>query len=149
MEISGCISSILAQKASQVWSITPETTVFDAIVLMAEKNVGALPVMTGDRVIGVISERDYTRKIILLGRSSKQTAVREIMSQRLLTTTPNETVNECMAIMTANRIRHLPVIEDEKLVGILSIGDLVRWTLSAQAATIEHLERYVTGQYPT
>lgn len=149
MEISGCISSILAQKTPQVWSITPETTVFDAIVLMAEKNVGALPVMSGEQVLGMISERDYTRKIILLGRSSKQTAVREIMSQQLLTTAPNDTVNECMAVMTANRIRHLPVMEGGRLVGILSIGDLVRWTLSAQAATIEHLERYVTGQYPT
>jgi len=149
MEISSCISSLLTQKASQVWLTTPDSTVFEAIALMADKNIGALPVMKGAQLVGVISERDYTRKVILQGRSSKQTSVREIMSPRLITVSPNNTVNECMAMMTENRVRHLPVLEGDKLVGLISIGDMVRWTLSAQAATIEHLERYVTGQYPT
>ena len=148
MEFAGFVSSILNQKDPQVWSIAPDATVFEAIERMAEKNVGALAVMSGDKLIGMVSERDYTRKVILLGKSSKKTPVREIMSEQLVTVLQNDTLTECMAIMTRLRIRHLPVLDGQKLVGILSTGDVVKWALSAQAATIEHLERYVTGEYP-
>ena len=150
IEISGKVSSILAhKKASTVWSIGPNAMVFDAIQLMDEKNVGALPVVENANLLGVISERDYTRKVILKGKSSKETPVRDIMTEQLITVNPGDSVTKCMRIMTEKRVRHLPVLEGTRLVGILSIGDLVKWTISAQKAAIENLERYVTGDYPS
>ncbi len=149
MEVSGRVSAILAQKkASTVWSIGPNAMVIDAIQLMDAKNVGALPVVENGTLVGIVSERDYTRKVILKGRSSKETPVSDIMTEQLLTVNPNESVTECMRIMTEKRVRHLPVLEGSNLVGILSIGDVVNWFISAQTATIDNLERYVTGDYP-
>ena len=143
IEISGKVSSILAhKKASTVWSIGPNAMVFDAIQLMDEKNVGALPVVDNKTLVGVVSERDYTRKIIVKGRSSKDTPVSDIMTKELLTVNSGDSVAECMRIMTEKRVRHLPVLEGTKLVGILSIGDVVNWLMSAQKAMIDNLERY-------
>jgi CBS domain-containing protein len=143
IEISGKVSSILAhKKASTVWSIGPNAMVFDAIQLMDEKNVGALPVLDDKTLVGVVSERDYTRKIIVKGRSSKDTPVSDIMTKELLTVNSGDLVAECMRIMTEKRVRHLPVLEGTKLVGILSIGDVVSWLMSAQKAMIDNLERY-------
>jgi signal-transduction protein with cAMP-binding, CBS, and nucleotidyltransferase domain len=143
IEISGKVSSILAhKKASTIWSIGPNAMVFDAIQLMDEKNVGALPVVDNKSLVGVVSERDYTRKVIVKGRSSKDTPVSDIMTKELLTVNPGDSVAECMRIMTEKRVRHLPVLEGTKLVGILSIGDVVNWLMSAQNAMIDNFERY-------
>ena len=143
IEISGKVGSILAhKKASTVWSIGPHAMVFDAIHLMDEKNVGALPVVDDKTLVGVVSERDYTRKVIVKGRSSKDTPVSDIMTKELLTVNPGDSVAECMRIMTEKRVRHLPVLEGTELVGILSIGDVVNWLMSAQKAMIDNLERY-------
>jgi CBS domain-containing protein len=144
MEVSGRVSAILAhKKASTVWSIGPNAMVIDAIQLMGEKNVGALPVVDNGTLVGIVSERDYTRKVILKGRSSKETPVSDIMTAQLLTVTPSDNVIECMRIMTEKRVRHLPVLEGTNLVGILSIGDVVNWFITAQTATIDDLERYI------
>src|ERR1700761_5211649 len=143
IEISGKVSSILAHKrASTVWSIGPNAMVFDAIQLMDEKNVGALPVVDNKALVGIVSERDYTRKIIVKGRSSKDTPVSDIMTKELLTVNPTNSVTECMRIMTDKRVRHLPILEGSKLIGILSIGDVVNWLMSAQKAALDNLERY-------
>ena len=138
----------MALKGSAVWSIAPNSMVFDAIQLMADKNVGALPVVDNGQLVGMISERDYTRKVALQGKSSKDTPVREIMSHEVVTVNVADTINECMRLMTDSRIRHLPVMEGKKLMGLVSIGDLVRGIISAQTATIEALEKYITGDYP-
>jgi CBS domain-containing protein len=149
MNVSGSVSAILAhKKASTLWSIGPNAMVIDAIRLMDEKNVGALPVVDNGRLVGIVSERDYTRKIILKGRSSKETPVNEIMTKQLVTVNPGDSVTECMRIISEKRVRHLPVLERADLVGILSIGDVVNWLISAQTATIDNLERYITGDYP-
>ena len=148
MEIAGSVSAILAHKGSAVWSIAPDATVFDAIQLMADKNVGALPVMENGRLAGIISERDYTRKVILKGKSSKETPVKDIMTQEIVTVDSGDSVTVCMRLMTDKRIRHLPVMEGSKMVGLVSIGDLVRRIISAQTATIDNLEKYITGDYP-
>jgi len=148
MEIAGSVGGILASKGSAVWSIAPNAMVFDAIQLMAEKNVGALPVVENGKLVGIISERDYTRKVILKGKSSKETPIKDIMTQELLTVHPGDSITECMRLMTDNRVRHLPVIEEDKMVGLVSIGDLVRRIISAQTATIDNLEKYITGDYP-
>jgi CBS domain-containing protein len=148
MEIAGSVGVILALKGSAVWSIAPNSMVFDAIQLMADKNVGALPVVDNGQLVGMISERDYTRKVALKGRSSKDTPVREIMSHEVVTVNVADTISECMRVMTDSRIRHLPVMEGEKMMGLVSIGDLVRGIISAQTATIEFLEKYITGDYP-
>ncbi len=139
------VSSILSSKGSRIWSVEPETTVFDAIKTMADKNVGALLVMEGEKLVGVISERDYTRKVALKGRSSRDTTVREILSPNVVSATPRHTIEVCMRLMTENRVRHLPIVEGETVVGVVSIGDLVNWTISAQHAAIEQLENYITG----
>ena len=147
IEISGKVSGILAhKKASTVWSIGPNATVIDAIRLMDEKNVGALPVVENGKLVGIVSERDYTRKIILKGRSSKDTPVSDIMTKEVLTVNPSTGITECMQIMTDKRVRHLPVLEGTDLVGILSIGDVVNWLLSAQKAMIDNLERYTLAE---
>ena len=130
------------KKISTVWSIGPNAMVIDAIRLMDEKNVGALPVLDHGTLVGVVSERDYTRKVIVKGRSSKDTPVSDIMTKELLTVNPSHSIAECMRIMTEKRVRHLPVLEGTKLVGILSIGDVVNWLISAQTATIDNFERY-------
>jgi CBS domain-containing protein len=145
MEVAGSVGAILAHKGSAVWSIAPNSMVFDAIQLMADKNVGALPVVDNGQLVGMISERDYTRKISLKGKSSKQTPVREIMTEEVVTVNAGDTISECMRVMTDSRIRHLPVIEGKKMIGLISLGDLVKWVISAQTATIEALEKYITG----
>jgi len=139
------ISSILHQKASALWSVAPEATVFDAIKLMAEKNIGALPVVSGGTLVGIFTERDYTRKIALHGKTSKNTQVREIISSEVISVAPDESVEECMRLMTENRVRHLPVLQNTELVGIISIGDLVNWIISTQSAAIEQMEQYIAG----
>jgi len=148
MKIYDTIRDILKKKGHEVWSITPESTVYRAIEVMADKHVGALVVIDGDKVVGIISERDYARKVILSRRSSKETCVEEIMASPVIFVEPNHAVDECMRIMTNNHIRHLPVIQQEKVIGIVSIGDLVNWIISAQDHTIRLLENYVTGKYP-
>ena len=139
---------ILKNKGSQIWSLAPDATVYEAISTMAEKNVGALLVVSEGKLVGIISERDYARKVILKDKSSKKTLVGDIMTSPVITVTPGHTVDECMQIMTDNRIRHLPVIEGEKLVGTISIGDLVKAIISTQAETIQQLDNYITGKYP-
>ena len=139
---------ILKNKGSQIWSLAPDATVYEAISTMAEKNVGALLVVSEGKLVGIISERDYARKVILKDKSSKKTLVGDIMTSPVITVTPGHTLDECMQIMTDNRIRHLPVIEGEKLVGTISIGDLVKAIISTQAETIQQLDNYITGKYP-
>jgi CBS domain-containing protein len=142
------IREILNQKGNIVWSITPETTVLDAIKMMAEKNVGALLVTKESRLVGVLSERDYTRNVVLKGRTSKDTPVREIISGRVVSVSADHTVEECMRLMTEHRIRHLPVVEGSKILGVISIGDLVNSIISSQNSAIQQLETYITG-FPT
>ena len=139
------VRNILDTKGHEVWCIGPEDTVFDALRLMAEKEVGSLMVMDGARVAGLISERDYARKIVLLGRTSPNTLVKEIMTSHVAYTHLEQPIEECMAVMTEKRIRHLPVMEQGKLVGIISIGDLVKAIIADQKFIIEQLERYITG----
>jgi len=141
------VAVILNTKSGRIWTTTPDTIVYDAIELMAEKAIGALPVVVEGRLVGIISERDYARKIILHGRSSKETQVREIMSAPV-TVTPQFTVDECMRLVTHRRTRHLSVLDGEKLVGVVSIGDLVNSIIAAQAHTIDQLHSYITGGYP-
>lgn len=145
MEITGHIGSLLGKKGSQIWSLAPTASVYDAIAMMAEKQVGALPVLDGNSLVGIVSERDYARKVILKGRSSKDTPVTDIMSSPVVTVTPAHTVEACMHLVTEKRIRHLPVVEGGRIVGMVSIGDLVNWTISAQQETIVHLETYISG----
>jgi|SRR5690242_6684238 len=145
MNPNGTISEILSHKGAQVWSISPEATVFDAIQLMADKNIGALLVTEADRLVGILTERDYTRKVALKGKSSKQTAVKEILSGTVIHVSPDHTVEECMRLMTDHRVRHLPVLEADRLVGVISIGDLVNWIITAQSNTINLLQSYISG----
>ena len=145
---TGTISEILNLKGSQVWTVSPEIMVFDAIQLMADKNIGALLVTEHGRLLGIMSERDYTRKIALKGKSSKQTPVREIISGKVISVCPSHTVEDCMRLMTDHRVRHLPVLSDDNIIGIVSIGDLVNWIISAQTTTIHQLQTYITG-YPS
>jgi len=149
MKIADTVSSIITFKKHQnVWSAAPNDSVFSAIELMAEKNIGALPVIENKRLVGIISERDYTRKVILKNRSSKSTSVREIMTSRVYTISLDTKVSSAMELMTEKFIRHLPIVEDGFVVGMISIGDLVRRTISAQGALIDQLESYLTNSYP-
>lgn len=137
------VSELLQAKEHEVWSVTPNTSVYDSLKLMADKNVGALLVLDADKVVGVFSERDYARKVILEGKSSKELSVKEIMSTEVVSVNPSQSIDECMALMTNKRIRHLPVLEGNRLVGIISIGDVVKATISEREVTITHLENYI------
>jgi CBS domain-containing protein len=147
MDVSGTIGAILNQKGTQVYSIVPDAMVFEAIEMMEAKNVGALLVLRDEKVVGIISERDYTRKVFLRGKRSRETRVDEIMSKDVTVTSSSEPVEKCMRLMTEKRIRHLPVVDNGNLRGVLSIGDLVKHIISTQSATIEHLESYIHGGY--
>ncbi|MEK6571801.1 MAG: CBS domain-containing protein [Bacteroidota bacterium] len=139
------VRQILETKGHEVWSVSAEATVYDALKVMSEKNVGALVVLDGGRLEGVISERDYARKVILKGKFSKEMPVREIMSTDVVTVLPNQSIEECMALMTNKRVRHLPVLEGNSLVGVISIGDVVKAIISEQEFTIKQLMNYITG----
>jgi CBS domain-containing protein len=147
MDVSGNIGAILGQKSGEVFSVSPDATVFEAIQMLDQKNVGALLVMEGDKLVGMVSERDYTRKVVLKGKRSRETKVSEIMSTELKLTHPQEGVETCLRLMTDKRIRHLPVMEGNKVIGIISIGDLVKWVIASQSAAIAHLENYISGGY--
>lgn len=148
MELNDTIELLLRDKGSDVWHVSTQTLVYDAIALMAEKRIGALLVIDNGKVEGVFSERDYTRKVTLQGKSSRTTQVREIMSSPVVQVAPHETVGEVMALMTEHRIRHMPVVDNGKVVGVLSIGDIVKWIIDVQREHITHLHGYITGQYP-
>ena len=148
MKLVDTIRSILKHKGGQIWSVSPDAMVYHALELMSDKEVGALLVISDGKLVGVFSERDYARKVILHGKSSKQLQVREVMTSPVIFVTPKHNVDECMTIMTNSRVRHLPVVEDENVVGVVSIGDLVKWIISAQEETIHQLENYITGKYP-
>lgn len=139
------VSDVLKIKGSDVWTIGPDASVYDAIHLMTEKKVGALMVVEGGKVVGVISETDYTRKIILKGRTSQQTPVKDIMTSHVLYVGPDQDIEECMILMTEKRTRHLPVMDEGRLIGVISIGDAVKSVIDEQRFTIEQLERYITG----
>ena len=147
MNVSGTIDSILNQKSGEVWSVSPDATVYDAIAMMADKNVGALLVVENERLAGILSERDYTRKVMLRGKRSRETLVREIMSTELTTVEPKEGVDDCLRFMTEKRVRHLPVVQNGEIRGVISIGDLVKHVISVQSATLDQLERYISGGY--
>ncbi len=149
MDVSGTIETILAGKTGAIWSVSPDATVYDAIAMMAEKNVGALLVMVEEELVGIVSERDYSRKVMLKGKTSRNSYVREIMTTELTTAHPRETVEECLRFMTDKRIRHLPVVADGRLRGVISIGDLVKQVISAQSATLDQLKDYISGGYPS
>lgn len=148
MTTVGSIREILTHKGNTTWTVSPDATVFEAIQLMAEKNIGALLVMKNNKLAGLITERDYTRKVILKGRSSKETRVNEILAGQVVSVTPDHTVDQCLRLMTEHRVRHLPVLDGSNIAGVVSIGDLVNHVISSQTSTIQQLEAYITG-YPT
>lgn len=140
------VKYILQQKGNQVWFVSPDTKVYDALQLMADKNVGALLVLDGDKVEGIFSERDYARKVALEGRSSKDLPVNEIMSSKVLFVNPGRSADECMALMIQKRVRHLPVLENDELRGLISIGDVVKAVLDDKDYMIDQLEQYITNR---
>jgi CBS domain-containing protein len=147
MELEDTVRAVLDHKGGQIWYVSPETSVYEALEIMDRNDIGALLVMSGHRLLGVFSERDYSRKVILKGKAFKATLVGEIMSGTPVVE-PQRSVEECMRLMTEFRIRHLPVVEDEIVVGVVSIGDLVNWTIHRQEEQIQHLHHYIAGSYP-
>lgn len=139
------VHDILKIKGNDVWSVKPGDTIFDSLRVMADKGVGALLVMDGEKLVGIVTERDYARKVILEGKSSQSSSVSEIMTGQILCVSPKQTVDECMALMTDKRARHLPVLEDDKVVGVVSIGDLVKAMIDEQQVLIDHLQHYIAG----
>jgi CBS domain-containing protein len=140
------VSEILQCKGRDIWFVRPDATVFDAIKLMSERGVGGLFVMDGEKMVGIVTERDYARKVILEGKSSKKTQVKDIMTRRVLWVAPERTIEECMALMTQHRVRHLPVVEDGRVVGMISIGDLVKAIIAEQQIIIDQLQNYIAGE---
>ena len=143
-----CVRAVLENKVRDVFWLSPNTSVYDAMEKMATLSIGAILVLENGRLVGILSERDYARKVILKGRSSRETLIKEIMTSPVTFVDPECSIDHAMALMTAQRIRHLPVIENQKVVGVVSIGDLVKFVVNEQAATIDHLHAYITGQYP-
>ncbi len=148
MEIHGTVRDILQNKKGPIWTTTPDSTVYEAIGLMGEKNIGAVVVVEDGEVIGVLSERDYSRKVVLQGRTSRDTKVGEILSRPAITVRRKDGIEKCMQRMTENRIRHLPVVDEGELVGMISMGDLVNWVMQTQRHTILQLQGYISGEYP-
>ena len=145
MKIHIPVSSLLHAKGPALWHVAPEATVLEAIKILADKNIGALPVMSQGRLIGIFTERDYTRKIALMGKTSRDTRVQEVLSGNVICVAPGDSVEECMRLMTEHRVRHLPVLDAGKVLGIISIGDLVNWIISTQNSAIEQMEQYIAG----
>ena len=141
------IAQLLNTKGNQVWSVEPKATIFKALEIMSEKEIGALLVMENEKLVGIFSERDYARKVILKGKSSKNTPVGELMTKKVFYIDPQKTISECMAMMTNKKIRHLPVLENDNVIGIITIGDIVNQIISEQEITIHHLESYITGAH--
>jgi CBS domain-containing protein len=148
MEIQGTVRDILQNKGGEVWTTSPKDSVYEAIGLMGEKNIGALVAVENGEVIGVLSERDYSRKVVLQGRTSRDTLVGEILTRPAVTVRRKDSIEKCMQLMTGQRIRHLPVMDDGRLVGLISIGDLVNWVMQSQHHTIRQLQGYISGDYP-
>ena len=148
MELQDTVNGVLGRKGGEIWSVPPDATVYEAVEIMAREEIGALLVIAAGTLLGIVSERDYARKIILKGRSSRETRVEDIMTSPPIAVTPRQTVTECMRIMTERRLRHLPVVEDGRVLGIVSIGDLVNWIIGKQEETIHQLHHYIAGGYP-
>jgi CBS domain-containing protein len=147
MEISTAARTLLEHKSRDIWTISPAATVYQAIQMMSEKNIGALPVVDGTRLVGMISERDYMSKVALHGKSSRETPVSDIMTREIVTVGPDQNISSCLEIITEHRIRHLPVLDGDDLLGIISIGDLVKWIIETQRMTIQQLNAYISGGY--
>ncbi len=144
--ISGTIATVLHHKGANVWTISPQATVFEAIQLLAQKNIGALPVVEGSTLVGIFSERDYTRKVALEGKTSHTMKVREVITTNVITISPDDTVEDAMRLMTEKRIRYLPVMQAGQMIGFVSIGDMVNWIISAQGSAINQMEAYIAGR---
>jgi CBS domain-containing protein len=148
MKLYDSIAAVLRRKGSEVWSVSPDAPVFEAVLRMSQARVGALLVLDRGKLVGIISERDYARKVVLAGGSFNDTLVREIMTSPVITVAPTATVDQCMQLMTNHRVRHLPVVDEQRIVGVISTGDLVQWIISAHEVIVEQLNGYITGRYP-